>query len=210
MLRNLLVAFFFVTSLPQFQLRDTQGGIHTPAEWANQKAVVLFFITTDWVGTPTFLSADRVRQLHRRGHVIGSHSRSHPTRMAALSRAELDGEWSESIARLSDLMGEPVKTASVPGGYYSRQVAEAAAGAGIGVLFTSEPTSRSAVVDGCVVLGRYVVQRGMEPGWSGGFAAGSPAQCWRQGALWKAKRVAKTLGGSGYLKLRQAILERKQ
>jgi hypothetical protein len=49
----------------------------------------------------------------------------------------------------------------------------------------------------------------MEPEWSGGFAAGRVAQCWRQTALWKAKRVAKTLGGSGYLKLRQAILERK-
>jgi peroxiredoxin len=47
MLRNLLLAFFFVTSLPQFQLRDTVGGVHTPAEWARQKAVVLFFITTD-------------------------------------------------------------------------------------------------------------------------------------------------------------------
>ena len=169
-----------------------------------------FFITTDRIGTAGFLSEAELRDLHRRGHVIGSHSRTHPTRMAALSRAELDGEWSESIARLSTLLGEPVKTASVPGGYYSRQVAEAAAATGIGVLFTSEPTSRSAVVDGCVVLGRYVVQRGMEPRWSGGFAAGSPAQCWRQAALWKAKRVAKTLGGGGYLKLRQAILERKQ
>jgi peptidoglycan/xylan/chitin deacetylase (PgdA/CDA1 family) len=168
-----------------------------------------FFITTDRIGTVGFLSDAELRDLHRRGHVIGSHSRTHPTRMAALTRAELDREWSESLARLSTLLGEPVKTASVPGGYYSRQVAEAAAAAGIDVLFTSEPTSKGGMVDGCIVLGRYVVQRGMEPEWSGGFAAGRRAQCWRQTALWKAKRVAKTLGGSGYLKLRQAILERK-
>ena len=168
-----------------------------------------FFITTDRIGTPGFLSEAELRDLHRRGHVIGSHSRSHPTRMAALSRAELDREWSESIARLSAVLGEAVKTASVPGGYYSRPVAEAAAAAGIDVLFTSEPTSKGGMVDGCVVLGRYVIQRGMEPEWSGGFAAGRRAHCWRQTALWKAKRVAKTLGGSGYLKLRQAILERK-
>jgi hypothetical protein len=168
-----------------------------------------FFITTDRIGTAGFLSEAELRDLHGRGHIIGSHSRSHPTRMAALSRAELDREWRESLARLSSLLGEPVKTASVPGGYYSREVAESAAAAGIGALFTSEPTSKASDVDGCVVLGRYVVQRGMEPEWSGGFAAGRPAQCWRQTALWKAKRVAKTLGGSGYLKLRQAILERK-
>jgi peptidoglycan/xylan/chitin deacetylase (PgdA/CDA1 family) len=168
-----------------------------------------FFITTDRIGTPGFLSEGEVRDLHRRGHVIGSHSCSHPTRMAALSRAELDREWRESVVRLSALVGEPVKVASVPGGYYSRAVGEAAAAAGIEVLFTSEPTAQAGMLNGCMVLGRYVIQRGMAPEWSGGFAAGRPAQCWRQTALWKAKRVAKTVGGSGYLKLRQAILERK-
>src|SRR5437016_300230 len=40
-----------------------------------------FFITTDRIGTPGFLSAAQVRELHARGHVIGSHSASHPTRM---------------------------------------------------------------------------------------------------------------------------------
>ena len=52
MLQNLFIAFFFVSSIPQFQLRDTQGGVHTPAEWAKQKAILLFFITTECpVGT---------------------------------------------------------------------------------------------------------------------------------------------------------------
>jgi hypothetical protein len=49
----------------------------------------------------------------------------------------------------------------------------------------------------------------MGPEWSAGFAAGSRSRCWRQSALWKAKRVAKFLGGGIYLQLRQAILERK-
>ncbi len=34
-------------AVPQFALRDTQGGVHTPAEWATHKAVLLFFVTTD-------------------------------------------------------------------------------------------------------------------------------------------------------------------
>ena len=129
--------------------------------------------------------------------------------MAALTRAELDREWRQSIARLSEVLGDAVKVASVPGGYYSREVGESAAAAGIEALFTSEPTAQVAMLNGCRVLGRYVVQRGMPPQWSAGFAAGSPAQCWRQSALWKAKRVAKSLGGNAYLQLRQAILERK-
>ena len=30
-----------------FQLRDTQGASHTPAEWSSAKAVVVYFTTTD-------------------------------------------------------------------------------------------------------------------------------------------------------------------
>jgi peptidoglycan/xylan/chitin deacetylase (PgdA/CDA1 family) len=169
----------------------------------------LFFITTDRIGTPGFLTEAQLRELHRRGHTVGSHSRSHPTRMAALTRAEMDGEWRESLTRLSGVLGDVVKVASVPGGYYSREVAESAAAAGVEVLFTSEPKAGVEMVNGCRVLGRYVVQRGMAPGWSAGFAAGRRAYCWRQSALWKAKRVAKSLGGDKYLQLRRAILERK-
>jgi peptidoglycan/xylan/chitin deacetylase (PgdA/CDA1 family) len=168
-----------------------------------------FFVTTDRIGTPGFLSEAQLRELHARGHIIGSHSRSHPTRMAALTRAEMDREWGESIARLSGVLGDRVKVASVPGGYFSREVGESAAAAGVDALFTSEPTARVAMLGGCRVLGRYVVQRGMSPEWSGGFAAGSRWYCWRQSALWKAKRVVKVLGGGQYLKMRQAILERK-
>jgi len=168
-----------------------------------------FFITTDRIGTPGFLAADQVRELHRRGHFVGSHSASHPTRMAALSRAELDREWRASLKHLSELLGEPVKLASVPGGYYSREVGRSAAAAGIVKLFTSEPTARVTQVDDCFIFGRYVVQRGMSPAWSAGFATGSPSYCWRQTLLWKAKRIAKSLGGSAYLRAREAILEKK-
>ena len=168
-----------------------------------------FFITTDRIGTPGFLSEEQLRELHRRGHVIGSHSCSHPTRMAALTRAALDREWRQSLERLSQILNRKVTAASVPGGYYSREVGESAAAAGIETLFTSEPTSKVSRLNGCRVIGRYVVQRGMAPEWSGGFAAGRASQCLRQAALWKAKRIAKSLGGASYLYLRRAILEKR-
>ena len=101
-----------------------------------------FFITTDFIGTSGFLSHDDIRALHRRGHIIGSHSCSHPPRMARCSRAELLREWGESREILSGILGETVDSASVPGGYYARAVAETAAQCGIQLLFTSEPTTR--------------------------------------------------------------------
>jgi peptidoglycan/xylan/chitin deacetylase (PgdA/CDA1 family) len=167
-----------------------------------------FFITTERIGTQGFLTAGEVRELHERGHVVGSHSASHPTRMAVLTRAELDWEWRRSLEQLSEILGERVRAASVPGGYYSREVAESAANAGIEVLFTSDPTAEVTQVSGCLVLGRYAVQRGMKPYWSAGFAAGHYGPRLRQAILWNVKRVAKSLGGAVYLRLRRAILER--
>jgi peptidoglycan/xylan/chitin deacetylase (PgdA/CDA1 family) len=167
-----------------------------------------FFITTSRIGTPGFLSEAQLRDLARRGHVIGSHSHSHPTRMAALPGDRMEAEWRQSLERLADILGEPVKVASVPGGYHSRLVARTAAAAGIEVLFNSEPTAAACVTDGCLVLGRYVVKRGMGPEWAAGFASGRLGPRWKQTALWKAKRVAKALGGEAYLKARQAILNR--
>jgi len=168
-----------------------------------------FFITTGRIGTPGFLTAAEVCELHTRGHVVGSHSATHPTRMAALNRSELDREWRTSLEHLSTLLHQPVTVASVPGGYYSREVGRSAAAAGITNLFTSEPTAYVGRLDGCLILGRYVIKRGMAAHWSEGFAAGNPAFCLRQTALWKAKRIAKALGGSAYLKAREAILEKK-
>jgi hypothetical protein len=113
------------------------------------------------------------------------------------------------VARISEILGSKVTEASVPGGYYSREVGESAAAAGIETLFTSEPTSKVSLLNGCRVMGRYVVQRGMSPEWSGGFASGRARQCLRQAALWKVKRIAKSLGGARYLQLRNAILEKR-
>jgi peroxiredoxin len=38
---------FWLSAVPQLQLRDTQGAVHTAAEWGGAKAILLFFVTTD-------------------------------------------------------------------------------------------------------------------------------------------------------------------
>ena len=167
-----------------------------------------FFVTTGRIGQPGFLNAEQIRNLYLSGHVIGSHSHTHPTRMAALSRAQLNEEWERSIGVLSDLLRAGVTVASVPGGYYSQQVGEAAGTAGIQALFTSEPTTKVGVLPKCLVLGRYVIQRGMGPDWSAGFAAGKAGYRWRQSLLWAAKKMAKRIGGAKYLEVRRKMLEK--
>lgn len=162
-----------------------------------------FFITTDYIGAPAFMSRDQIRDLHRRGHIIGSHSCSHPLRFASRPAAELKREWKESVSVLSDLLGARVRIASVPGGQYTRQVAEAAAATRIETLFTSEPTTRCAQVENCLVIGRYAIQRWMTPAVAAGMASGQFAPRFRQWLWWEIKKIAKTLGGDYYLRLRK-------
>jgi peptidoglycan/xylan/chitin deacetylase (PgdA/CDA1 family) len=168
-----------------------------------------FFVATDYIGTQTFLKPEQIRELRRRGHVFGSHSASHPLRMARCTRDQLLYEWRQSIAVLSDVLGEKVECASVPGGHYSRAVAEAAAEAGLRALFTSEPTAKCHKVAGTLVLGRYAVQRWTTPATATALARGDFAACARQRLLWDAKKLIKALGGEQYLKLRASLAARR-
>lgn len=165
-----------------------------------------FFITVNQIGKRSFLNASQVRDLRRRGHVVGSHSLSHPTRMALCDDQTLATEWTRSIEVLSDLLGERVDTASVPGGYYSRRVAEAAASARIRFLFNSEPTTKIFRVRDCFVLGRFTVVRGMPPRISARLASAHRNTQSQQWIAWNVKKIAKRAAGRHYLTARRYLL----
>ncbi len=167
-----------------------------------------FFVTTDWTGTPGFLNKSEIRELHARGHVIGSHSCTHPARMSKLSWDQLLREWTDSCAILSDILREPVVTASVADGYYSRKVGKAAAAAGVQVLFTSEPSAKVAIVDGCMILGRYSIQSQTPAAASGAIAKRNQWPRWRQTILWQAKKPVKAIAGESYFTIRRLLLSR--
>ena len=158
-----------------------------------------FFVTASQISKKGFLSTEQIRCLRKKGHVIGSHSFSHPLRMSHCSKEELTDEWTKSIKILSDIVGEQVDTASVPGGYYSNRVGETAAAAGIRVLFNSEPTTAVHAVLGCMVVGRYNIFRGMPPGISGELVSANSGARTRQWLYWNLKKIAKRATGRPYL-----------
>lgn len=168
-----------------------------------------FFIATDMVGTPGFLGWDDIRELARAGHAIGSHSCSHPDRMAARSRNQLLDEWSRSAAALAEALGGPVRTASVPGGLYSPSVGRAAAAAGFTTLFTSLPSRRIGSVDGCLLIGRYAIRRHTPPDEAAAAAAGRALPWARQRAAWALRGAAKRIAGERYEGIRRAVLARR-
>lgn len=168
-----------------------------------------FFVVTGMVGKPGFLDWEGIRALAAQGHAIGSHSHMHPARMTELPPADLREEWSRSIAALTQALGAPVTTASVPGGYYSDTVGRAAASAGIATLFTSQPRRTVERVDGCALIGRFAVRRSTPTRAVAAAAAAHPWPWLRQRLGWTARGAAKRLGGRGYERLRRALLSRR-
>lgn len=166
-----------------------------------------FFIATDYIGHPTFVNKEHIRAIRSRGHVIGSHSSSHPKRMSHQDWEELVREWTTSINSLSDILGEEVDTASVPNGYYSKKVAEAASLSGVKALFTSEPVRSSWMVDNCRVFGRYAIRS------KAGFEATVKCvrgRCWhvyKEYLFWNTRNLAKMVGGEAYLMWRAHLLQ---
>jgi peptidoglycan/xylan/chitin deacetylase (PgdA/CDA1 family) len=165
-----------------------------------------FFVTTNYIGTPGFLDAGQVRALHARGHVIGSHSCSHPLRMGHCPWPQLIEEWTQSRAVLEDALGCEVRWASVPGGDFSPSVAEAAARAGLSHLFTSEPSASVRHAFGLDLRGRFTIQRWTTTATVLGLASTDWLPCARQAVVWNAKKLTKQIGGERYLRLRQLLI----
>lgn len=156
------------------------------------------FVTTGRIGRRGFLHARHLRELHARGHVIGSHSMTHPARFASCPQQEMLREWRDSRRALQDILGAEVNAASVPGGYFSARVAKAAAAAGFSVLFTSEPETRVRKIAGCSVFGRFTLRHGSRRDQAARLASGEPAALYGAWAAWNAKKMLKALLGPGY------------
>jgi peptidoglycan/xylan/chitin deacetylase (PgdA/CDA1 family) len=117
-----------------------------------------FFIVTARIGERTFLRPSDILAIRAAGHVVGSHSHTHPDIFRDLPRSRMLLEWRVSSDILSALLGEPCVTGSVPGGDSSLEVLQSASDAGLRYLFTSEPILRPYQVANCWVLGRLGVK----------------------------------------------------
>jgi peptidoglycan/xylan/chitin deacetylase (PgdA/CDA1 family) len=192
---------------PVFSFDDGGASAMVAADGLERRGFIgHFFITTNYIGTRGFVTEHNIRELARRGHVIGSHSCSHPLRMGHCAWTQLVDEWSRSKAILADILGKDVRVASVPGGDFTPQVAEAAAEAGMTQLFTSEPTTESRQAFGVTLTGRFAIQRWTSAQTAAALAAGDWLACAQQAVVWNAKKMTKRVGGERYLQIRKLLL----
>jgi peptidoglycan/xylan/chitin deacetylase (PgdA/CDA1 family) len=165
-----------------------------------------FFVVTGLIGTPGFVDEHTLVDLASRGHLVGTHSHTHPSMLAHADPDLIFQEWSRSVGLLADVLGAPVTTGSVPGGSTSRTVVRQAAAAGIQVLLTSEPTTRVLLLEGCAVIGRYQLTGTDSPGTALALACGRAPARIRRSMAWKGRRAAHRVLGANYLRLREALL----
>ena len=74
-----------------------------------------FYVTTDWVGRPGFVTWDQLRQLKAWGMSVQSHSRSHPF-LSELGAEDLRRELTESRARIDAELSQTTTEIAFPGG----------------------------------------------------------------------------------------------
>ena len=156
------------------------------------------FMTTGMIGRRGFLDRAQLRELDRRGHVIGSHSVTHPTRFSACTPAQMLEEWRTSRAMLEDLLGHEVRVASLPGGYFSMAVARTAAEAGFTVLFISEPVTTPRQFESCALVGRHTLFSDSDPALGYALVARERSALHRQWLVWNAKKLLKPVLGPVY------------
>jgi peptidoglycan/xylan/chitin deacetylase (PgdA/CDA1 family) len=164
-----------------------------------------FFITTERIGTPGFLSANGVRELRDAGHLVGSHSHTHAV-LKSLPPAELGVEWRRSRAILEDILAEPVTVASVPNGQVNRRVCEAAAAAGYQQLHLSKPSTRHHRANGLWQVGRFPVRAAHDDSFLFRLISGERLPQVTEYSRWLALDAGKHALGPGYHTVRRLLM----
>jgi peptidoglycan/xylan/chitin deacetylase (PgdA/CDA1 family) len=105
-----------------------------------------FYVTLGFLGKPSYMVPQQVRELGDAGFEIGCHSMTHPY-LSDLNDAELNREIAEAKIRLEEITGRPVHHFSCPGGRWSPKVAEVARSAGYRSVTTSRIAANNPQTD---------------------------------------------------------------
>ena len=168
-----------------------------------------FFVTTGQVGQAGFLSREQVSELRARGHVVGSHSHTHPAMISSMPRHEILDEWRRSCDLIADWTGAQTTTASIPSGFYSDTVADTAAACGIKLLFTSEPSVQWATRNGLRLAGRLQIVDKTSSSTIGRLARSDRTLLLQRTAVWNGKKILKRVGGGAYRQVSTWLFDKR-
>jgi peptidoglycan/xylan/chitin deacetylase (PgdA/CDA1 family) len=166
-----------------------------------------FYLTSGFLGTPGYLSADQVRALHALGFEIGCHSMTHPY-LSDLPNAQLKREIVDAKLQIEQIVGHVIEHFSCPGGRYDRRTLEMARRAGFRTVANSRCHANSADT-GLYELGRVAMLRDLPLGEFGATCQGRGL--WKKQLQdWTLHGVRRALGNDVYDQVRAALLGEQQ
>lgn len=168
----------------------------------------VFFISTKYIDTPGFVTTEQVKELSDRGHIIASHSHTHPEIFTKLSSEEINQEWQLSSQVLKEILGEGDYTASIPNGYTSREILNAAIQFGFKTIYTSKPTTKTQIYNDGTLIGRYVVLDGMTTEDVVSIVSNKGTKM-KMAMKWHVLNIVKGLLGSSYEKIKTQVLHHR-
>lgn len=115
-----------------------------------------FFISTKYIGTDGFLTGNQIKELSRRGHIIGSHSHRHKV-LTEFSVNDIENELCTSVKILSDILEKPIDSISIPNGCYNKEILNIVHKNELRTVYTSNPTSLIKRIESMILVGRYAV-----------------------------------------------------
>lgn len=167
----------------------------------------VFFISTKYIGTPGFLDKEQVVALAARGHIVGSHSHTHPEIFTKLSKDEVREEWQKSYEILQSILGEKDFPMSIPNGYASKTIMQEAIDCGFTDIYTSQPTTKVKTFQGHKVIGRYVVHDNMTTEDVLRIVTSKGTKM-KMAMKWHVLNIVKGVLGESYDKLKAKLLHR--
>ena len=121
----------------------------------------IFFISTNYIGTNGFVTEKQLIELIERGHLIGTHSHTHPAMLSSLSKKEIEDEWIISVKELERILSQKIEYASIPGGFFSDISKNILSSLGINYIYTSKPTKKIKTNEnGIQIIGRFSIGYG--------------------------------------------------
>ena len=137
---------------------DTDARIAVPL-LAAAGLTASFFIPSDRIGTPGYVTEADIRAMHAAGMEIGSHGCAHLNWLNACD-AEIASDVVQSIERLARIIQAPVRSVAIPFGSCDRRVLGVLRKLGLGRVYSS---FRGPDVEGAWLVRRDCVTADMGP-----------------------------------------------
>lgn len=118
--KTFLAAFSFYSDSDR-RFRYIRDEVLTPAQYDELMLALMASLQADpeRIGREVYMGRDELLRLHRRGHILGLHSHTHPMRLAKLAPDEQRREYQANAATLQRLTGDSPVAMAHPCNSYS-------------------------------------------------------------------------------------------